>query len=52
MRLDGHVDCIGQMINAYYILVGQPEGDPSVDGKMILKWILKKCILRVWTQLR
>jgi hypothetical protein len=35
---------VGQMRNAYNILVGKPEErdhleDPRVDGKIILEWI-------------
>jgi hypothetical protein len=38
---------MGEMINAYTILVGNPEGErplgrPRVSGKTILKWILRK----------
>jgi hypothetical protein len=43
MRWAEHVTWIGEMRNAYKILVGKPEGrdhleDLSVDGKIILKW--------------
>jgi len=38
---------MGDMRNAYKILVGKPEGknhsgDLGVDGKIILEWILRK----------
>jgi hypothetical protein len=38
---------MGEMINAYTILVGNPEGErplgiPRLIGKTILKWILRK----------
>ena len=38
---------MGERRGAYRVLVGKPEGRrplgrPSVDGRIILKWILKK----------
>jgi hypothetical protein len=40
--------------NAYNILVGKPEGkdnleDLRVDGKVILKWTLRKLGGKMWT---
>jgi hypothetical protein len=39
MRWMGHIACIGEVRNAYKILVQKPEGmrleDLSVDGKVI-----------------
>jgi hypothetical protein len=42
------------MRNAYKIFVGKPEGkryhleDQVVDGRIILKWILKKWGVSMW----
>jgi hypothetical protein len=38
---------LGKSRNAYRVLVGKPEGrnhleDPSVDGRIILRWIFEK----------
>jgi hypothetical protein len=46
IRQVGHVVCMGEMRNAYKILVGNPEGQETtwktgIDG-MILKWTLGK----------
>jgi hypothetical protein len=30
MKLEGHVACMGEMRNAYKILVGKPEGKRSL----------------------
>jgi hypothetical protein len=43
------------VINAYKILVGEPEGknhseDLDVDGKIILEWILGGKGGEVWTE--
>jgi len=43
----GHVECMGDMKNAYKNLVRKPEKknhsqDLGVDGSIILKWILGK----------
>jgi hypothetical protein len=45
---------MGEKRGAYRILVGDLRegdhlGDPSVDGRIILKWIFKKW--EVWTRL-
>jgi hypothetical protein len=47
MRRAGHVGRMAEMRNTYKILVGKTEGryhteDLSVDGMIILEWILVK----------
>jgi hypothetical protein len=53
MRRAGHVVRLGEMRNANKILVGKPERknhseDLGVDGRIILKWILRQWFWRVW----
>jgi hypothetical protein len=44
IRLTGHVARIKDMRNAYKMLVGKSEGKGAgVEGKVILKWILRTC---------
>jgi hypothetical protein len=50
MRWVGHVACMGEMRNAYEILVGKPEGKRSLGRSninIILKWILGKWYWRL-----
>jgi hypothetical protein len=43
MRLAGHVARMGERRGVYKVLVEEPEGDPGVDGMMIiLRWIFRK----------
>jgi len=53
MRWVGHVARMGERRGVYRVLVGKPErehlGDPGVDGKIILRWIFRKCDVGVWT---
>jgi hypothetical protein len=40
---------MGERRGVYRVLVGKPEGDPSVDGRIILRWIFRKWDVVVWT---
>jgi hypothetical protein len=47
MRCTQHVTCMGKMGSAYTILVNMPKerdllGDLVIDGRIVLKWALKK----------
>jgi hypothetical protein len=47
MRWAGHVQRMGEGRSLYRVLVGKPEegdrwGDPSVDGRIIFRWISRK----------
>jgi len=51
----GHVARTGERRGVYRVLVGKPEErayleDPSVDGKIILRWTFRKLDVRVWTE--
>jgi len=41
---------IGTMIIAYTILVGRPEGKKLFYERIILKFMIKKRVIRVWTE--
>jgi len=46
----------GEGRGVYRVLVGNLRegdrwGDPSVDSRIILKWISRKWVVRVWTRL-
>jgi hypothetical protein len=47
MRWAGHVARLGEERGVHRVLVGKPEGkrplgDPDVDGRIILRWMLRK----------
>ena len=51
----GHVERKGERREAYWIVVGKPEGKshleyPGVDRRIILKWIFRKW-MGTWTGL-
>jgi hypothetical protein len=53
MRWSGHVVCMLDLRNVYRILVGKLKGrncleDLGVDGRIILKWIIRKQGWMVW----
>jgi len=54
MRWAEHVALMGERRGVYRVLVGKPEGknhleDPGVDGRAILRCILRNSYVRVWT---
>ena len=49
MRWAGHVTRMVEGRSVYRVLVGKPEGDPGVDGRIILEWIFGKWDVGVWT---
>ena len=54
IRWAGHVGHMGERRGVHMILVGKPEGknhwgDQDVDGRIILRWILRKWDVGVWT---
>ena len=54
MRWEGHVAHMEQTRGVYLVLVGGPEGkrplgDLGVEGRIILRWILRKLDVGLWT---
>jgi len=50
VRWAGHLARVGERRGEYRILVGKSEGKrelggPGVDGRMILRWILRKWVV-------
>jgi hypothetical protein len=55
MRWMGHVVAYGEGRGVYRVLVGKHEGknhleDAGVDGRIILRWVLRKWDLGAWTE--
>jgi len=55
MRWAEHVARLGEIRGVCRVLVGTPEekgplGRPSVDGRIILRWILRKWDVVAWTE--
>jgi hypothetical protein len=42
---------MGEMRNTYKVFVGNLKGDLRVEGRVILKWTLKKQPGKLWTGL-
>jgi hypothetical protein len=40
---------MGESRCVYRVLVDKPEGNPGVDGRIILRWIFRKWNVEVWT---
>jgi hypothetical protein len=52
MRWAGHVERMGERRGVYRVLVRERDhlGDPSVDVRIIITWIFRKCV--VWLRTR
>jgi len=52
--MGGHVARMGESRGVYRVLVGKPErkshlDDSGIDGRIILRWIFRKWVVRAWT---
>jgi hypothetical protein len=50
-RWAGHVARMGEWRGVYRVLVRKPEGDPGVEGRVILRSIFKMWDVGIWTGL-
>jgi hypothetical protein len=48
-KLMGHVAHMGEIRNAQKCLIRKFEGNRLLLGRMILKWMLKKQSVRIWS---
>ena len=49
MRWAGRVVRMEKSRDVYRVLVGKSEGDPRLDGRVILIWIFRKLDVGAWT---
>ena len=51
MSWAGHVAHIGERRGLYRVLMGKPNADCGIDGRIILRWILRMWDVGVQTEL-
>jgi hypothetical protein len=49
MRSARHVARMGDRRGVFRILVGKTDGNPGVDGRIILRWLFRKQDVGLWT---